>query len=165
MGTLGSRDTRTKRQKLEAMANQTASPREAEIARRMLREMGATTEPSADVSADIRAFMHRMSWDDLSSLFDDLMRGAPMPSMSYNDIRRAAGMDQPMGRRTGKDFDAADQPGRYYAKFLNGDRCPHCGHRGTMHPAMPEGSWHYQCIDIEGPYACVCELLWAPGKR
>jgi hypothetical protein len=40
-------DNRTKRQKLEAMANQTASPNEAEVARRLLAKMGRTppTEP------------------------------------------------------------------------------------------------------------------------
>lgn len=37
-------DTRSKRQKLEAMANQTASPREAEVARRKLRDMAVEKE-------------------------------------------------------------------------------------------------------------------------
>lgn len=40
----GPKDTRTKRQKLEAMASQSASPREAAIARRKLKSMA--TEPS-----------------------------------------------------------------------------------------------------------------------
>lgn len=48
-------DNRTRREKLEAMANQTVSPHEAEIARRLLAELDAATpdaRPRVEAEAD-----------------------------------------------------------------------------------------------------------------
>lgn len=47
MSIFGPKDTRTKEQKLEAMANQTASPHEAEVARRKLAEHRASHQPGS----------------------------------------------------------------------------------------------------------------------
>lgn len=55
-------DNRTRREKLEAMANQTASPNEAEIARRLLAEMGVPeTRQRAERAAD--EFLSRMTFE------------------------------------------------------------------------------------------------------
>lgn len=51
----GPKDTRTKRQKLEAMANQTASPREAEVAKHLLfKKYGRSSSENTDVRYDLR---------------------------------------------------------------------------------------------------------------
>lgn len=47
-------DERSKREKLVAMANQTASPAEAAVARRKIAAMDAETPPSAESSLDAR---------------------------------------------------------------------------------------------------------------
>lgn len=51
-------DTRTRREKLEAMAGQTVSPNEAAIARRILDEMGPTVSEAAADVYDSQAFRH-----------------------------------------------------------------------------------------------------------
>lgn len=104
-------DHRSRRQKLEAMANQTASPHEAEVARRMLARMKPDPQP-AQRQAAADPYYTRWAAEDFNTRWEDLNTSAPSAnadlhfdavwnstthrydatyadaSMSYNDILR-----------------------------------------------------------------------------
>lgn len=58
-------DLRTRREKLEAMADQSVSPNEAAIARRLLSELDAESppRPRAAIEAEADDFLSRMSFE------------------------------------------------------------------------------------------------------
>ena len=86
-------DHRTKRQKLEAMANQSASPAEAAIARMKLAKM------DGKVPDDLKDILSSLRFDDYWSWETKTTSGSA--TLTWRDIVRAMeDLDRPVGRKS-----------------------------------------------------------------
>ncbi len=81
-------DDRTRREKLEAMADQTVSPNEAQIARRLLAEMAAAT---SSTRARVDDFLSQMTFE----YAPDGAGGLSIRVHSHGETRIAAGHFRP----------------------------------------------------------------------
>ena len=83
-------DNRTKREKLEAMANQAASPQEAAIARKKLNELDAKEPPKFQYTVNMDplddvVFRYTINGVEHKITRRDILNGAVPPMQTYNN--------------------------------------------------------------------------------
>ena len=143
-------DHRTKLQKLEAMARQTASPQEAEVAKRKLAEMG---HPQAEPRVLTGPVTWRFSHAATTRAYDDILWR--MYTETYDDLFSQVFGDRAKTYTTGYnwwDDDVHHPPGSTQTEY-----CSTCGHSEYAHikRLAKEGYLCTLCDDIPWRTDCV----------